>query len=721
MDTPSDLKKTVEQLDKQLSSVTWSVRLVRFLHGLGELLTAFFLFFLFSFLVDFLIPDLPAAVRIIITASGAVGLAYLFWRSVLHPLFYKLTRKDVAAELEQAYPELNDRLISALELSSTYGDQDRVSDGMIEQLVEDLDAVLDRVRPSVIVSTRPMLKRFGTGLICTVLFCLFLVSFPDEASTWLVRLTGSNQDWPKATRIMLADSPSAEVVEGNDVRIRAVVDPESKRIPSTASLQIFEEQGPARTIEVTRRTASEGKVTYEHTVQNVREPFEYVVNAGDGETRKGSVTVLDRPRITELRIRYDYPDYTNKSDTPKDQPVTGRELSAPFDTVASVSTSVPASVQRARAYFESGQEKRDLPVSLSSSDDGQQVLQTELTMRNNGKLFFELFMKNVQEAPESPCSSPSSVCSSRFSVRTRTNQPPRVRITYPGKNKFATPNGVIPVRSKTSDDYGIKSISLTRRINDTDPTVVAFTSNHNNREYGQTAIESEYQLDLEELNVSDGDTVYYSVSANDVGREEAEPSQTKTYRLSIIPPSRMEVKLQKLQEEIRERISTLRSDQSEVKSQLAYLVDQDTSSVSNEPDRELGKRRNQQRSLAQRLKRITSELKRMERDARFNQLWDQKSRSALASIHQHASRIRSDLMSTAATRIAQAIPVANVQKRNQRLNQALTLQNETINELDALLKRMGSWYDYADIIHEWEQILESLKEVQDNSSSDTPG
>ncbi len=721
MATSPDLKTNVERLDNQLSSVSRFVRLVRFLHGLGEILIASFLFFLFSFLVDFLIPDLPSTVRIIITGSGTIGILYLIWRSLVRPLTYQLTRKDVAAELEDAYPELNDRLISALELSGKHGDRDRVSHGMIDHLVEDLDTVLNQVRPRNIVSLRPMLKRLCTGLFCAALFSLFLISFPEEASTWLVRLSGGNQNWPQATRITLLDSRTQKVIEGNDIRIRAVVDPDSKQIPSSASLQITPKSGPSRMIEMTGNTSSSGKRIYRHTVQNVRKPFDFVVSAGDGQTRKGSVTILDRPRISELKIRYDYPEYTNRADTPEDQPITDQELSAPFDSIAKISATVPANVQTAKAYFDSGQETTDLAVSLESSGKEQKIMRTELTMRNNGKLFFELFMKETQGEPESPCSSPSSICSSRFPVRTKTNQPPKVQISYPGKNKTATPRGTIPIRSTTSDDYGIKSIGLTRRINDGEPTSIPFTPAQNDREYGETTIQSEYRLVLKELDLSEGDTLYYSIMANDVGREGAEPSRTKTYRLTLIPPSRLEVKLQQLQEDIRKRISDLRSDQKKAKEQLSYLSDNALSPEQDSLKQKLGKRRNQQRSLTQRMQRLTRELKRMQRDARFNKLWDQKSRRSLAAIHEHANRIHSELMSDAAKRIAQAIPVVSAEKRKQRIDESLNLQKQTLTELDALLNEMGSWYDYADIIHEWEDILESLKEVQDNESFDTSG
>ncbi len=719
----SNFENIYGQLEEKLSSVTAYVRTIHLLYGIGDVLTVLFAFFVFSFLVDFLIDDLPAPVRLVIFGIGAVGLIVMFWFAVLRPLFYRITRREVAAELEEAYPELNDRLVSALDLKRKLDEPERMSRSMVEGLLRELGSVLNRIDPRVILNVKPVVKRFGTGLLCAFLLGMFWFSFPEEAYTWMLRLTGNNQKWPRATLVELSKTNETDIVEGKDFTVRARIDADSKRVPSRSYLHIHPKNGPTKTIEMTQNTMIEDDPGFQYTIQNVREPFKYWVKAGDGQTAKASINVLRRPQIEELEINYDYPEYTGMEDTSVEDPVISREVSAPFDTIATVRAQVPNRVSQVRTYLNTGQEQKKLPTQLIT-ESGHKMLRTEVHMKTDGKLFFELFLKSPVSAPsETACSSPYSTCSTRFNVSTKTNQPPRVRVIYPGKNKFATPRGSIPVRSDTTDDFGISSVSIQRRINDGKETSIEFDPSHNSRPYNSKKIRSEYTLSLSDLDLEAGDTVYYAIVATDLGRDRENPSRSRTYRFSIVSPSQLEVKLQKLQEEIRERIESLKKDQTGIHDQLTYQLDDTPSDRVGTRDfrRTLETVRNKQRSLNQRMIRINEELTRVHRDAKFNKLWDEKSRNLLASIQQRGNKIHEKILTKTSKALGKAIAASNRQNRTAKMNRSLKLQERVNGQLQALLDDMGSWYDYSDIIHEWKDILENLKKLRENDSVNVPG
>ena len=75
--------------------------------------------------VDWLMP-LPNPVRIVLLAVGVGITGYLLYKYLVQPLRASLTLRDVALNVERNHPNLEDRLVSAIEFG------DRESDDPIE-------------------------------------------------------------------------------------------------------------------------------------------------------------------------------------------------------------------------------------------------------------------------------------------------------------------------------------------------------------------------------------------------------------------------------------------------------------------------------------------------------------------------------------------------------------------------------------------------------------
>ncbi len=338
-------------------------------------------------------------------------------------------------------------------------------------------------------------------------------------------------------------------------------------------------------------------------------------------------------------------------------------------------------------------------------------------MKKNGDLYFELFLKEPASYGE-PCTSAFGVCSSHFTVRTEVDLPPKVKMLYPGKNKFATPRGKIPIKSETEDDFGIRSIKLRRKVNDGKFEEVPFTTDHNDKPYKSETIQSTYPLNMKSLDLENGDRVFYAIKAEDTGSRN-DATTSKTYRFSIIPASQLEVKLQKLQQEIRDELEALRDDQKKLVDRVRYNLDQmkkegKKQGMSEEMDTLLEQRRNKQRSLTQQMKRIGNELRTLHLDAKHNKLWDQKSRKRLRAIYGLAETVYQNEMPPASEQLAKALNAVDFEQRVSFVQQSHRRQKKTLRKLDVLLNQMGKWLEYADVIHEWKGILKDLKTLRED-------
>jgi len=712
-----DAKQIVDRLERKLESVTGWIRVLYLIHGIGTFLVFAFGFFLVSFLIDYLIPDLPGLVRQIMFGAGGIGGAYVCWRVLVRPVFVTMDARDIALSVEDTYPELNDRLISALDLKASLDDENTsISRSLIQDLIQDLDELADQIRPTTILNLRPTLRRVGAGLLCTALFFVFAFQFQEETSVWFQRMMGGDTDWPRATILTLETDRKLKIVQGKSLPIRVSVDPSSTQVPSTAELHVSYNDGAEKTVSLNRSGDPSGRAVFQHSFENVRKGFEFVLEAGDNETSPGTVQVLPRPRIDHLLVRYDYPSYTGKKDT--EDPIRQRQLTAPWDSEAIVQAPVPGTVKKARAWLDTGDEPEELPVEFRSTEAGT-VLETVVPMRKNGDLYFEMALKSSVSFPDEPCTSAFGVCSSHFSIRTKVDLPPQVKVMYPGKNKFATPRAKIPIRTRTEDDFGVASVWFKQKVNDGSWSETDFTGEHNNRPYESKNIESEYVLDLSTLDVEKADRVFYAVAATDTGTRNEKPTTSRTFRFSIISVGRMEVKLQKIQQEVRDKLNGLRKDQSELIDHMSYHLDRlkeasKEKAMSAQTNSLLEQRRNKQRSLNQQMRRIVHELETLYRDATYNRLWDEKSRERLQSIYGLADAVSSNQMSDASQRIAKALNAVEYSSRIKFIRASQDLQKRALAKLDVLLNQMGKWLEYADIIHELKGIQERIKTLRED-------
>ncbi len=101
----------------RLSAIRWRIRLLRTVSGFALLVIVLGLLAAAAMLVDYFV-DLPDLLRRVLFATWlGIGIAWLLWR-VLVPLFWRIEAAALAAVIEQKYPDLGERLSTAVELAN---------------------------------------------------------------------------------------------------------------------------------------------------------------------------------------------------------------------------------------------------------------------------------------------------------------------------------------------------------------------------------------------------------------------------------------------------------------------------------------------------------------------------------------------------------------------------------------------------------------------------
>ena len=112
----SPLADRMAPVTARLSRLRGAIRGLFAADGCSRLLLALVAFVVVTFLLDWSLI-LPAGVRLVLLVAGLAGFGVLSFKRIFYPLSVKITDDDLALFVERHFPELNDRLISAIQLT----------------------------------------------------------------------------------------------------------------------------------------------------------------------------------------------------------------------------------------------------------------------------------------------------------------------------------------------------------------------------------------------------------------------------------------------------------------------------------------------------------------------------------------------------------------------------------------------------------------------------
>ena len=235
----------------------------------------------------------------VIWTVGVIAVAYLWWWL---PLRKPLELVRVARWLETHHPELDERVSTVLEVSS-HGDSG-MSAQLIGQLAKEAAASLDDINPKVEVSTRRARHWLwpATALLAESGAALFAL-WPDPTARHVVRALVPTSNLGNAAGRITVTPGSIELIEGDSLQITA-----------------RHSAGPATRLELilhltdgTSTTAADGtRATMARSIRSAGPTghFEYEVRSGRETSDRFKVTVWPEPRLTDPRVKLEFPAYT---------------------------------------------------------------------------------------------------------------------------------------------------------------------------------------------------------------------------------------------------------------------------------------------------------------------------------------------------------------------------------------------------------------------------
>jgi hypothetical protein len=300
-----------EILDK-LQAMSRRVNRILWIRGLLVTTAVALLSALLVMAADATIVLLHPSARWLLTGLAVAAVLAAAWYAIALPLRNRMTPRRMARVLETRYPEMQERITSAIELLGQGGDAAAQGSAQLLALLaqgalSDVRGVKAR-REFAGRTARPALA--AAALAAAVLAVLFAV-WPTQTRLLLARAVAPNLELPNLQAIALRVEPgSVACLRGEPLtlRLRApgdTVDP--------AELRILRPGVRTETVErMAKRSSGPDGVVYELTLPAVEGPFSYRMVCGRGVTRSFSVSIVDPPAVETCSVRLEPPAYTRR-------------------------------------------------------------------------------------------------------------------------------------------------------------------------------------------------------------------------------------------------------------------------------------------------------------------------------------------------------------------------------------------------------------------------
>jgi hypothetical protein len=246
---------------------------------------------------------LPSSARLAILGLLATGFVLSAAGLVAIPLLSRASSRRLAVDVQDRFPELGDRVLTAIELSGRPAG-DPASGALVRAVVADAEESAGSVDFNRACDTRPLVRSVLALSAGCLLVAAYVVAHPLPFASCILRLFDPYGGHAVYTYTSLDVSPGGGVVaRGESLAIEATA---SGRIPDTATFHVKRGDGPWKQLPVEH----EGAGRFGFTVEEIHEKTRYMVRAGDARSPIYDVTPMDRPEVVGVTVTCRYPQYT---------------------------------------------------------------------------------------------------------------------------------------------------------------------------------------------------------------------------------------------------------------------------------------------------------------------------------------------------------------------------------------------------------------------------
>ncbi|HEX5137338.1 MAG TPA: hypothetical protein VFY93_10215 [Planctomycetota bacterium] len=651
-----------------------------------------------SFLLD-RVFRLEVAARAVILLAGLGVIAWAFWRFLVRRLGRLPGEDPLAIAVEARYPDLSDRLISALQLARV-ADPERY--GMSPQLIEDaVHAVAEPVKHldfGRILATGRVARRAALGLLALGLLAAGAAADPDSASIWFKRnVLLKDIRWPQKTYLVvdpdLFPNRVARIVRGGDL----VVTARSVGVEHPERVTILYRDSEGERGKATMKADLQGHL-YRHEFAAIAFPITFHLEGGDEVTEDYRIELMDAPEVSEVVVEVGFPPYAGR-DPLRVDPAQGdpEMLKGGFVTIRG-KASKP--LQSMDVVFGETADKT-LPGKLVGPDAFEVTIAPEETVLVGVRLRDTDGLSNPSLAP-------------RFVVRVMEDAAPRIRLQKRGVGAMVVPVALVPYTVRATDDVKVVEgrLEVVKSAGDRqapEPHVIALPADR----LGADTVEIEAEMELGPLDLAPGAFLALTAFGKDNAQPEAHEGKSDPVALKVVTLEELTNELLGRQQEQRNFFEELIQRERRVRDRFLDLRDKPPAAA--EMTVQFESQAQDQREIARRVHAIEGAFDQIFDEMYYNRIAEPATIGRLrSSIVKGLEQLRTDVMDPHARRLDDAAQRAATLALGGKDGTAIEAGYEDVlKAMEAMLARMEKAEGFTEIVESIRAILADHGKVKE--------
>jgi len=432
-------------LDEKLSALRRRARRMIYVAAIGWTLAASLAVFLLLGAVDYIVRFHDPGIRLIGTALALAAVGTIVYRNFRLPLSSRLSKVDLAQQLERRNPALADELSTAIAFLDQPENEPHAGSATLRRAaVNQAVADAERIDFAAVLDGRPFRRAIAAALTMLAMVGGLLWTDYRATATGIVRLAApwGKTEWPRTNQLRWVKSP-LRLAAGSSFEVELVDD--GGQLPGNVRIQYRYDNpdGVAEEVDAMRYVDGQGGPRMVAVRENVTRPFSYRAVGGDDDTMQWTdLEVVEPPSVKSLEITLYPPEYTGWPPHPSDA-----RIRALRGTRVATTGKVTKPLRSATLVLDDGQE---ITAKVSPNGTEFSISPDQMTIDQSTAYSFRLEdNENLVEGQEDP-----------WQIEAIRDEPPTVTFEQPSTNLFVTPQAEVPLRMLVKDDLAIRDVEL---------------------------------------------------------------------------------------------------------------------------------------------------------------------------------------------------------------------------------------------------------------------
>jgi hypothetical protein len=680
------------------------------LYGILLILAGVLILGLMGFLMGSLFT-LPTVIRIIYLAVFFLVLSIGFSWFCLRVLIYKPSLESLALKIEENYPQLKNRLIGSLQLYDKLKENPfGFSTDMIEAVIQQADKISKDFNFKEVLDKKPLKKISKIASVLAVVFLALAFIFPASLNFSFYVFSHPLTEIELPQKFHLFVSPGDfEAVKYSDVEIKIKAEGEK---PSWARL-FWRNQGASWNQEELGRKEKpkEKDFDFGYTFKEVKRSFDYYVEAEGIKSDQYRVKVVDKPRVIDLKLTFNYPKYTRLQTVVLDE--NDGNINAVKGTEVTIEAKSNKPLKSASLIFKEAVEK-DMQVERNKATAQIRILKDD--------------SYHIQLSDSSDNKNQDPI---EYTITAVSDDYPQVEIIEPGEDRDLTENMTLRLFIKAEDDYGFSSFKLIYQTLSAGMISEEEILNIHARMLDKSEVEVDYLWDLSDIGLVPSDVVKYRVEVYDNDNVSGpKKGVSKSYHARL--PSIAEI-IREIDKKHSDQIVDLEELQKE-EEKLQKKLEKLSRELLRETKMDWGKKKEteeilkDQQELAEKLKDLAKSMESSCSKLEENRLATLEMIEKMMELRKLLEEVAPPELKEAIQKLQEALSQLDPEKIREALNKMEFSAEEMIKRMDrtiALLKRMKAEQKMdtvvkmlEDLNQKQEEINEKLKETDEDKISE---